>query len=92
MFLFEGIRNIGFVHSPLLGVADNTETDALVHVTDWMPTFMHIASNAHVDGSALGIDGIDQFTTLTGGADSRDVRSPLGFDHSVTLELSIICK
>lgn len=49
--------------------ADTARTD-LIHITDWMPTFMHIASGSTVDGQALGIDGLDQFNTITTGAAS----------------------
>ena len=38
-----------------------------------MPTFMHIARGTTVDGVALGIDGVDQFSTITSGAESRTV-------------------
>jgi len=66
-----GIRNIGFVHSPLMSVADDTERSSMIHVTDWMPTFMHIARGESVDGAALGIDGVDQFSAITSGAEAR---------------------
>lgn len=68
-----GIRNVGFVHSPLMNVPDNTERKSLMHVSDWMPTFMHIATGVSVDGSALGIDGVDQFSTITSGTPARSV-------------------
>lgn len=61
------------MHSPKLNVADNTERTSLVHVTDWMPTLMHIATGQTVNGEALGLDGVDQFATITTGAQSRTV-------------------
>ena len=68
-----GIRNIGFVHSPLMGVADGSESNSMIHITDWMPTFMHIARGQSVDGASLGIDGVDQFSAITTGAEARTV-------------------
>ena len=71
--ILSGIRNIGFVHSPLMGVADGSESNSMIHITDWMPTFMHIARGQSVDGASLGIDGVDQFSAITTGAEARTV-------------------
>lgn len=68
-----GIRAVGFVHSPLLKASNGEERTSLIHITDWMPTFMHIATGKAVDGAALGLDGVDQFSTITTGITSRDV-------------------
>ena len=40
-----------------------------------MPTLMHIATGQTViiNGEALGLDGVDQFATITTGAQSRTV-------------------
>lgn len=56
-----------------MSVADDTERSSMIHVTDWMPTFMHIARGESVDGAALGIDGVDQFSAITSGAEARTV-------------------
>ena len=55
-----GMRAVGFVHSPLLprrGFVYN----GLVHVSDWFPTLLTLASNATGGGRPLpeGLDGHD---------------------------------
>ena len=38
-----GIRSVGFVHSPLLPTERRgTVSKNLMHVTDWLPTLMHL--------------------------------------------------
>ena len=68
--LLAGIRSIGFVHSPLMTVTAGTQRTNLMHITDWMPTFEHIASSL----PATGYSGFDQFDAITTGTNApRDV-------------------
>jgi arylsulfatase A-like enzyme len=63
-----GVRVAAFVNSPLLPPSSRgTESRALFHVTDWLPT---LASAAHVPLSRPhhALDGTDQWNCLLGGA------------------------
>nr|XP_002736539.1 PREDICTED: arylsulfatase B-like [Saccoglossus kowalevskii] len=65
--MFEGgIRGVGFVTSPLLDEAvRGTENNQLIHVTDWFPTFVHLA-----EGNLSGtkpLDGFNQWDTISQG-------------------------
>lgn len=47
-------------------------SDDLIHITDWMPTLIHLAggNTSHID-----LDGINQWNTLTTGEPTkREVR------------------
>lgn len=69
-----GIRALGFVSSPLLN--SSGETNALIHVTDWMPTFVHLAGG-YVDDN---IDGVNQWDALSlNGPSARMVWCSLSF-------------
>ena len=76
-FLWTGIRSIGFVHSQLMKVECNSTSESLIHITDWMPTFLHMATGRYVNGESLGIDGVDQFDVITKGRlrRQREVRN-----------------
>lgn len=69
---FAGVRAVGFVNSPLIAETQRgKEVTDLIHVTDWLPTFLGIAGS-NADG--LTIDGLDQWNTIkTGATGSRTV-------------------
>jgi arylsulfatase A-like enzyme len=70
-----GIRTPGIIWSPVLrrGVFDQ-----LMHITDWMPTFISAAG-----GSLEGIplDGVDQWRALQGNESSRRREALLQYDE-----------
>ncbi|XP_067945659.1 arylsulfatase B-like isoform X2 [Watersipora subatra] len=55
-----GIKGVAVVSSPLASFVGRSE--ALVHITDWVPTFIHLAG-----GRPIGHDGINQWETLSTG-------------------------
>jgi len=69
--LFEGgVRANMFVHSPLLEKTGYIN-DELIHVSDWLPTFVSMAGGKVPEGD--GIDGVDQSDlVLRGGPSARD--------------------
>ena len=60
-----GMRGIGFVHGEMLQTKGKTST-GLMHVTDWYPTLLHAAGLSPEEG----LDGIDMWETVVGGAPS----------------------
>merc|ERR1739838_1263368 len=52
-----------FIHSPLLG-ANGITVDHLIHVTDWLPTFMKAAGATDEEIAAIAMDGIDQWDMI----------------------------
>jgi arylsulfatase A-like enzyme len=60
-----GTRVPAFVHAP--GRLQPRTVDALVHVTDWVPTLVAAAGGA----VGSGLDGLDVWPTLAGGAPVR---------------------
>ncbi|KAL9955335.1 hypothetical protein ACROYT_G036643 [Oculina patagonica] len=63
-----GVRAVGFVHSPLLKKRGRVST-ALLHASDWLPTFYALAGG---DVKGLGpIDGFNIWETI-----SNDAQSP----------------
>ncbi|XP_058802393.1 arylsulfatase B-like isoform X2 [Phymastichus coffea] len=67
--IFEGgIRVPSFVFHPL--IKDRTRvSDEYIHITDWLPTFVKLAGG---DPSTItDIDGMDQWTTITGQQKSK---------------------
>ena len=59
-----GIRAIGFVSSPIISAAKRSrEVTDLIHVTDWMPTLLHIAGGS-LNSNDL-IDGVNQWNTIS---------------------------
>lgn len=64
-----GIKTVAFVTSPLLQLYGDTDHN-LIHVTDWMPTFIRLAGGT----PPADLDGVDQWDTLSRGmASSRIV-------------------
>jgi hypothetical protein len=66
------MRAVGFVHSPpsaglLPPARAGTEYRGLVHVSDWLPTLLHVAG---ADPAALapGIDGVNVWPAIAEGA------------------------
>lgn len=57
-----GVSNTAIIHSPLLPekVRGTTVSD-IVHITDWLPTIMNMATNGEWTGSSTeaAIDGVD---------------------------------
>ena len=61
-----GTRVPGFVHSPLLpATVRGTVSNALFHVTDWLPTIVAAAGGSTARN--LPLDGIDIWSTLCSG-------------------------
>ena len=62
--MFEGgIRSPGFVHSPLLpSNVKNTTSEALIHVSDWFPTFVQYLAGGNV--SSLDLDGVNVWNDI----------------------------
>ena len=62
-YSFEGgVRVVAAVWSPLLRNSNRVSTE-LYHITDLLPTFVHVAGGT-VDSSA-GLDGINIWTSLS---------------------------
>ena len=57
-----GIRAVGFVSSPLISRPQRSVYD-LMHVTDWMPTLLHIAGGG--DNHDTALDGFNQWSTIS---------------------------
>lgn len=70
-----GISVPAFIHSKLIPESRRgTSYSDYVHVTDWLPSFMHIATNGEWTGSyggpAVVIDGINVWDAIIKGTDS----------------------
>ena len=67
-----GVHGIGFVRgtdSSLAPVPAGSVTHELMHTTDWLPTLCGLAGAADaVQASALPLDGVDQWPTISKGA------------------------
>lgn len=63
-----GVRGVGFVHSKLIKKKGRVSYD-LIDVTDWLPTFYHLAGG---DVTAIQdkIDGMNQWDTIAHGKKS----------------------
>ena len=68
-----GIRAVGFVSSPLISRPQRSVYD-LMHVTDWMPTLLHIAGGGDNHNTAL--DGFNQWSTISSAQKSARQVSP----------------
>ena len=58
-----GVRTPAFIHSPLLG-ASGISVDHLIHVTDWLPTFMKAAGATDEEIGSVEMDGVDQWEII----------------------------
>ncbi len=70
-----GIHNQAFLYgsTSLIPASSKGSTySGVVHITDWMPTLMNLASNGNWTGprSGLPIDGVDVFTAIVSGTAS----------------------
>ena len=67
-----GVAATAFIHSKLLDdTVKGSSYHGLMHVTDWMPTLMHLASGNRWSGLPLSgkeIDGLDMWPSLSAGA------------------------
>ena len=72
-----GVAATAIIHSKLLSSSvKGSKYTGLMHVTDWMPTLMHIATNGKWSkpSSKYDIDGVDMYKAITKGKSSdRDV-------------------
>ena len=67
-FFRGGLSATGFVHSKLLPVhARGSKYHGQMHVTDWLPTLMGLATGGQWTGSLFGadLDGMDQWAALS---------------------------
>ena len=81
-----GCRTPAFVLSPLLEKTGYVSTE-MIHVTDWLPTFLGLAG---VDTRGLELDGVDQWPTLSTGAPSARDEFVYNIDkHTVKLNAAI---
>eukprot|EP00937_MAST-01D_sp_MAST-1D-sp2_P003564 g3564.t1 len=63
-----GVRGTSFMHWPGLAPAlAGTATDDVVHVSDWLPTFVGGVAGLPLEQDAFphGLDGVDQWAALT---------------------------
>lgn len=63
-----GVRAVGFIHWPKLpAVLQGTTSDVVVHVADWLPTFVHGVAGLPLaqDDFPYPLDGVDQWAALT---------------------------
>jgi arylsulfatase A-like enzyme len=62
-----GTKVPGFIHSPLLPAkARGTQSHALLHVTDWLPTIARLA-RVRLDTSGAPLDGFDAWPAVSSG-------------------------
>jgi arylsulfatase A-like enzyme len=65
-----GVRTNAFVHSPLIDDSLRGQTySGRLHVTDWMPTLMGLATNNEWTNTTE-IDGVDQWSSILYGGSS----------------------
>ncbi|XP_057307731.1 arylsulfatase B-like isoform X1 [Hydractinia symbiolongicarpus] len=74
-----GVRAAGFIHSKLLKNPGRVSMD-LMHVTDWLPTFVNLAGGSVKPNNPL--DGVDQWETLQNMTPSPRKEILLNIDNS----------
>ena len=75
-----GTRTPAFVHSPLLERSGYVSHE-LIHITDWLPTLLHLGG---VAGSAEDdfLDGVNQWRTLSAGEPSARTEIVYNIDET----------
>ena len=91
-----GVRAVGFVHWPKLPqVLQGTTSNVVVHVADWLPTFVHGVAGFPLtrDDFVYDLDGIDQWESLVVpsiagvvNADNRMIVHEIGGDNRIRQE------
>jgi hypothetical protein len=69
-----GVSTTAIIHSTLLDERRRGTTfKGNMHITDWLPTLMRVATNGHWTGSLAGaeIDGVDVWDDIQNGDGSR---------------------
>ena len=67
-----GVKSVGFVAGPVLA-RSGAVSEELMHITDWMPTLLHLAGRDITD---LDVDGVNQWESINRGtASTRKVGS-----------------
>lgn len=85
--LYEGgVRAVGLIYSKLLEKPGRVSKD-LMHVTDWLPTFMHIANGSFMKDTPL--DGVNQWNTLQNMAPSPRNEVLLNIDSCTWLNAAL---
>jgi len=80
--MFEGgTRAVSFVHAPNLLQKTGYTNRRLIHITDWMPTLLNIAGYKGDPVSELGLDGVDQWASLS--LDNEDARKEMVYNLKV---------
>ena len=70
IYWYTGVKGVGFVSGPVLARSGAT-SDELIHITDWMPTLLHLAGG---DTADLNLDGVNQWQSInTGTKGPREV-------------------
>ncbi|XP_006815728.1 arylsulfatase B-like [Saccoglossus kowalevskii] len=61
-----GVRGVGFVTSPLLDYrVRGSSNHQLIHVTDWLPTFVSLAGGDSNEIKSMDLYGVDQWNTIS---------------------------
>lgn len=78
-----GIAGTGLIHSQFIPENMRGQSySGLIHVTDWLPTFMSLATNGSWNGSLSGveIDGVDVWSAIMSNASSPRVELVHDYD------------